>query len=58
MANPSLCGYCKLELNAHPILHCLYTYVPILDGIGKLVGYEMIDSPIRAIHDRTDQPTP
>lgn len=55
---PVLCGYCKLDMDEHPFLHCLYDYVPVLDGHGKVVGYEMIDSPLRAIHDRADQPTP
>lgn len=58
MIHPVLCGYCKLDFEAHPVLHCFYAYNPILDGNGKVIGYQMIDSPLRAIHDRADQPTP
>lgn len=54
---PVICGYCKLPYDEHPVLQCLYAFTAIRDGQGKLIGYEVIDSPLRAIYG-TDQPTP
>lgn len=54
---PILCGYCKLDYAEHPVIHCLYTYIPILDSHGVIVGYKMIDSPIGAVNG-TNQPSP
>lgn len=52
-----VCGFCKLDFDLHPLPHCDYTYIPVFEGIGRVIGYEMIDSPIRAIRNGTDQPT-
>ena len=41
-----VCGYCKLDFEEHPVLHCLYVYEAVLDGIGKVVGYEMKPAPV------------
>lgn len=53
----SICEHCKLDFEEHPTLNCLYSYQPILDSHGVIVGYQMIDSPIGAVNG-TDQPTP
>lgn len=41
-----VCGYCRLDFEDHPVMHCLYAYEEVLDSHGKVVGYEMTVAPI------------
>jgi hypothetical protein len=49
------CGYCQVDFLDHPVEQCKYTYTPILDEKGLVIGYHLIDSPLRAIY-VSDQP--